>query len=114
MPTLPPKAPSEFVTFVTEQMAFVEDLRIRGMFGGHGMFQNDRMFALIFQDQLYFKTITATRAAFEAKSLKPFTYLARSKWVKLQYFEAPAEVFDEVDAMRSWVGKALLAANSAG
>lgn len=106
----PKKPPSEFVTFVMEQLAFVKDLHLRSMFGGYGLFQDDRMFALIYQDQLYFKADAATRAEFQAKSLSPFTYAIRGKWVKLQYFEAPAEVFDEMDEMRFWVNKALLAA----
>lgn len=106
----PKKAISEFVAFVLEQMTFVHGLRVRGMFSGYGIFQEDCMFALIIADQLYFKADATTRIAFEAKGLHPFTYAARGKLVEVQYFEAPPEVFDEIDAMRLWVNKALLAA----
>jgi DNA transformation protein len=101
---------SEFVGFVAEQMAFVAGLRIRAMFGGYGVYQDDRMFALIADDRLYFKADATTRAEFEAKGLGPFTYVARGKSMTMQYFEAPPEVFEEQDAMRVWVRKAVEAA----
>jgi DNA transformation protein and related proteins len=97
---------SDFVEFVSEQMAFVDGLRIRAMFGGYGIYQDDCMFALIADDRLYFKADAATRAEFEARGLAPFTYVARGKTMTLQYFEAPPEVFEEQEAMRAWAHKA--------
>ena len=98
---------SEFVEFVTEQMSFVGGLRVRAMFGGYGVYRDDRIFAIIVDDRLYFKADSITRAEFEEKGLSPFTYVARGKPVTMQYFEAPPEVFEEPEAMRSWVQKAL-------
>ena len=101
---------SEFVAFVIEQMSFIEGLRVRAMFGGHGVYRDDCIFAIIVDDRLYFKTDATTRGAFEAKGLSPFTYVARGKSVTMQYFEAPPEVFEEAEAMRDWVQKAYAAA----
>jgi DNA transformation protein len=104
---------SDFVEFVAEQMAFVAGLRIRAMFGGYGIYQDDCMFALIADDRLYFKADATTRAEFEEKGSSPFTYVARGKSVTLQYFEAPPDVFEEQEAMRTWVQKAYGAARKA-
>lgn len=101
---------SEFVEFVTEQMSFVGGLRVRVMFGGYGVYRDDRIFAIIVDDRLYFKADRITRAEFEEKGLSPFTYVARGKSVTMQYFEAPSEVFEEPEAMLSWVQKAYGAA----
>jgi len=101
---------SDFVEFVAGQMAFVGGLRIRAMFGGYGIYQDDCMFALIADDRLNFKADATTRAEFEAQGLGPFTYVARGKSMTLQYFEAPPEVFEEQEAMRAWVHKAYGAA----
>ncbi len=84
-------------------MAFVDGLRVRAMFGGHGMYLDDCMFALIADDRLYFKADDVTRAEFEALGLRPFSYAARGRRVTLQYFEAPPDVFEAPDAMRRWV-----------
>ncbi|HWQ93990.1 MAG TPA: TfoX/Sxy family protein [Gammaproteobacteria bacterium] len=97
---------SEFVEFVIEHMAPLGRVRARAMFGGHGIYQDDCMFAIIADDRLYFKADFTTRAEFEAKGLSPFTYIARRKTVTLQYFEAPPEVFEEPEAMRDWAQKA--------
>jgi|APFre7841882724_1041349.scaffolds.fasta_scaffold20583_2 DNA transformation protein len=94
---------SDFVEFVAGQMAFFDGLRIRPMFGGYGIYQDDCMFALISDDRLYFKADATTRAKFEARDLGPFSYAARGKSVTLQYFEAPPDVFEEQEAMRTWV-----------
>ena len=55
---------SEFVEFVTEQMSFIRGLRVRAMFGGYGVYQDDCIFAIIADDRLYFKTDPITRAEF--------------------------------------------------
>lgn len=101
---------SEFVEFVVEQMAFVGGLRVRAMFGGHGIYQGDCMFALALADRLYLKADATMRAEFEAMGLDPFTYVSRGKPIAIQYFEAPPEVFEEREVMRIWVQKACDAA----
>ncbi len=101
---------SEFVEFVIDQMAFIGRPRVRSMFGGYGIYRDDRIFAIIVDERLYFKADPVTRAEFEAKGLRPFTYVARGKSVTMQYFEAPPEVFEEPDAMRDWSQKAYGAA----
>jgi DNA transformation protein and related proteins len=98
---------SDFVDFVAEQMAFVDGLRVRSMFGGFGIYQDGCMFALIASDRLYFKADATTRAEFEAQGLGPFTYVARGKDVTLQYYEAPPDVFEQQEAMRAWVSLAV-------
>jgi len=101
---------SEFVDFVIELLAPIGEVRARAMFGGHGIYQRDTMFAIIVDDQLYFKADNATRNKFTALGLKPFTYAARGKTIALQYYEAPTEVFDEAETMRNWAQQAIAAA----
>lgn len=101
---------SEFVEFVIEHMTPIGGVRTRAMFGGHGVYRNDCMFAIIVDDRLYFKADAATRGAFEAKGLRPFTYTARGKIITMSYFEAPPEVFEEPEVMREWAQKAYVAA----
>ena len=99
-----------FAEFVINRMSFVPGLRVRAMFGGYGVYSGNCIFAIIVGDQLYLKTDPLTRAEFEEKSLKPFTYVRDGKSVALQYLEAPPEAFEEPEATRAWVQKALEAA----
>lgn len=103
---------SEFVAFVLEQMVLFGKPRVRAMFGGYGLYQDDCMFAIVVEDHLYFKVSSMTQSEFEAKGLRPFSYIARGKSVTMSYFEAPAEVFEDPEAMQMWAQKACQAALS--
>ncbi len=102
--------PSEFVQFVLELMAPVGGVRARAMFGGHGIYQEDVMFAIIVDDRLYFKADSATYRKFTARNLSQFTYVARGKTITMQYYEAPPEVFEAPVAMRIWAQQSIAAA----
>ncbi|MFA7242935.1 MAG: TfoX/Sxy family protein [Sulfuricellaceae bacterium] len=93
---------TEFVEFVIEQMAPFGAIRVRAMFGGFGVYQDDLMFAIIIDDSLYFKADAATSGEFTAQGLNPFTYLSRGKTVTLQYYAAPPDVFESPEAMQKW------------
>jgi len=99
-----------FVEFVLEQLAPLGGVSVRAMFGGHGIYERDTIFALILEDRLYFKADELTRAEFTARGLGPFTYAARGKLTTMKYYEAPPEVFEEPEAMLSWAQQAIDAA----
>ncbi len=101
---------SEFVEFVIEQMASFGSPRARAMFSGYGVYRDDQIFAFIVDDRLYLKVDATSRVEFEAKGLRPFSYVARGKSVTMSYFEAPPEVFEDPEAMRLWAQKAYEAA----
>lgn len=100
----------EFLDYVLDQLAFVHGLHARAMFGGYGLYQDEIIFAIIVNDMLYLKADNDTRGEFEAKGLSPFGYTARGKTMTMQYYEAPAEAFEDGEAMHYWTGKALQAA----
>ena len=102
--------PSEFVQFVLELMAPAGNVRARAMFGGHGIYREDIMFAIIVDDRLYFKADSATYRKFTKRNLNQFTYVARGKTVTMQYYEAPPEVFESPVAMRSYALQAIASA----
>jgi DNA transformation protein len=101
---------SEFVDFILEQMAPLGDIRARAMFGGHGIYQGDTMFAIVVDGGLYFKADELTRNEFSTRGLQAFSYSARGKNVNLQYYAAPPEVLDEAEAMRHWARQAIAVA----
>jgi len=104
---------SDFVEHALELMSGLGDVRARRMFSGHGIFQGGLMFALVVDDVLYLKANTASRDAFVARGLRPFSYAARGKTVSLQYYETPAEIWDDAAEMLHWARLALDAARQA-
>ena len=101
---------SEFVDFVVELLAPIPEVRARAMFGGYGIYQSDTMFAIIVDDQLYFKADDITFKVFTERGLNPFIYTSRGKTITMQYYEAPPEVFEEPEVMQNWAQQAIQAA----
>ena len=103
---MPVDRATEFLTFIVDSMRFGKRLRTRAMFGGHALYLDDCIFAIVVAGRLYFKAGADTRALHESRGLSRFTYRARGKSVALSYYEAPPEVFEEPDALREWAQRA--------
>ena len=76
------------------------------MFGGVGIYSGDLFFALIADDTLYFKVDDSNRPAFVARGMKPFLPYGDEREV-MQYYEVPAELLDEPDALRPWAEQSI-------
>lgn len=97
----------DFRTFVLEQLARVAPgVRSRSMFGGIGIYSQNLFFALIDNDTLYFKVDNSNRPDFEALGLGPFRPFGEGGEI-MQYYEIPAGIIDDVDALQPWVDKAI-------
>ena len=101
----------EYLEFVTEALEDFGPVDTRRMFGGAGLFREGLMFALIAEEQLYFKTGDENRAEFEAEDCPPFSYEAKGeKRVLMSYSLAPERLYDEREEMAVWARKAFDAA----
>jgi len=97
----------EFRTFVVDQLGRVAtDVRARAMFGGIGVYAGDLFFALIDNDTLYLKVDDTNRSDFEARGLGPFRPFGPDGEV-MQYYELPADLLEDPDALRPWIEKAV-------
>ncbi|MBS0343429.1 MAG: TfoX/Sxy family protein [Proteobacteria bacterium] len=72
------------------------------MFGGHGLFHEDRMFGLVAGGRVYLKTDEENRPLFVEKRLAPFEYARRGEMTATSYYEAPAEIFEDRDEAAHW------------
>jgi DNA transformation protein and related proteins len=93
---------SEFTDELHEVFERFGRIAVRRMFGGYGVYHDDRMFALVSGDRLYLKTDEVSRPQFEAKGLPPFQYTRQGKTMDTSYCEAPAEVFEDRDEAAAW------------
>lgn len=76
------------------------------MFGGVGVYAGERFFALIDDDVLYLKVDDLTRPDFEKEGMGPFQPFGPGGEV-MQYYELPAGLLDEPDALTPWVEGAI-------
>jgi DNA transformation protein len=107
-------ASPEFLDYVADQLAGFGPVAVRRMFSGAGLFRGGRMFGLVAGDALYFKVGDANRAAYLAAGARPFTYTRRGRPTALtSYYEVPADVLDDPEALADWARAACAAAQSA-
>lgn len=96
-----------FKTYVVEQLTRLRpDIRARAMFGGIGIYAGERFFALIDDDALYLKVDDLNRPDFEKEGMGPFQPFGPGGEV-MQYYELPAGLLDEPDALAPWVEGAI-------
>ena len=96
-------ARNAYLEFLLEQLAPLGDISSRAMFGGHCLYCDGVVFALVANNALFLKTDDANRPAFEARDLRPFRPF-EGQDVSMSYYEAPPEIFEDSDAMREWCG----------
>jgi DNA transformation protein len=100
----------DYAAFACELMSGVGRIAARRMFGGHGLYHDGRMVALVADGRLYLKVDAQTRAAFEAAGSSPFVYAGKGKPVTMSYWLAPDEALDDPSAMTPWARRAIEAA----
>jgi DNA transformation protein and related proteins len=101
----------DFIAHVLELMRPSGRASARAMFGGHGLYIDGLIVAIVIEDVLYLKTDGETRTAFQKRRLDPFSYTTREGKVHaMSYHRAPDEAVEGPDAMRAWLRPALGAA----
>ncbi|HEX2206874.1 MAG TPA: TfoX/Sxy family protein [Longimicrobium sp.] len=95
----------EYREFVLEQLGRVAPVTARAMFGGVGVYSSGFFFALMADDTLYLKVDDTNRPDFEAAGMGPFRPFEGGG--AMQYYEFPADLLEDADALRPWVDKAI-------
>jgi DNA transformation protein len=101
---------NEFADYVVELMSGWAPVTARRMFGGHGLYREGLMFALIADDQLYFKTDAGNEPQFERAGCHPFVYTSQTRTVQMSYWSAPENSLESAAEMHSWCLSAYAAA----
>jgi DNA transformation protein len=88
-------------------------VRVRRMFGGHGVYGGDVMFALEADGEVYLKADEETRPAFERAGSRPFLYVKNGRPMEMSYWLMPEAGLDDPDEASRWGRLALEAAQRA-
>ena len=104
------KPPEEFATHAADLLSSVGSVVARQMFGGHGLYCDGTMFALIADGVLYLKADAENRSDFERAGATPFAYRARGRSVVMSYYLAPEEVLESRTLAAPWARSAYAAA----
>ncbi len=93
-----------FPAFVEDQLAGLTGLRVRRMFGGHGVYLGGKFFGILHDERLYFKTNEASRARYLAAGMTVFQ--PNERQTLKNYFEVPAAVLEDRARLEEWAREA--------
>jgi DNA transformation protein len=89
-----------FKDFVLDQLHTLNNVTIRSMFGGKGLYQDGIFFGIIFKGRLYFKTDADSETEYKNRGMKPFQPSA--KQTLKTYYEVPADILEDDDLLTQW------------
>src|SRR5258705_1718108 len=102
---------ASFREFVLDQLAGVEGLRGRAMFGGVGLYAGDVFFGIVAADVLFFKVDDTNREEYEAAGSSPFKpYSDRA--MTMPYYRVPIVVLEDAVMLCEWAARAVVVART--
>lgn len=93
---------SQYTDFLVELFESFGKVSARRMFGGHGIFHDGLMIGLVADDVLFLKADKELAPKFEDRDLPPFEYSKNGKVMKMSYYQAPEEIFDNPSLASEW------------
>lgn len=102
-------AGDSFASYVLDQLAGLDGLGCRAMFGGHGLYLGPTFFGILSGGRAYLKTDAQTAADYVRLGMRPFRPSERQ--TLNSYYEVPADVLENAAELRRW---AVAAAQVAG
>ena len=95
-----------FRDYVLEQLAVVEGLRCKRMFGGYGLYCGEQFFGILHDGRLYFKTHSDTLPDYLQHQAAVFA--PSEKQVLKNYREVPVDILEDAGQLATWARKAAL------
>ena len=100
---MPPKHDG-FKDFVLDQLADLQGLTCRAMFGGYGLSFKGTFFGIIHKGRLYFKVTKMTVEQYKTQGMKPFR--PNAKQTLKNYYEVPLEILEHSEHLTVWASQA--------
>lgn len=100
------------VEWVKEALDGVGTITTRNMFGGLALYLDGRIFGMIADDALWFKSDAESALLWEAANCALFTYDFGDGKMSgtMNYRRVPEDAYDDSDAMRHWAEVGIAAA----
>jgi DNA transformation protein len=100
-------ADGSFREYVEDQLRALGAVEFHTMFGGYGLYRGPFFFGILHRGRLYFKTDSDSRPEYVARGMGPFRPNVRQ--TLKSYYEVPAEVIEDADALIEWARRAIAA-----
>ncbi len=93
-----------FRDYVLEQLAALEGLRCKRMFGGYGLYCGEQFFGILHDGRLYFKTHPDTLPDY--LNYQAAVFAPTTKQVLKNYREVLVDILEDAGSLVAWARKA--------
>lgn len=87
---------------LAKKLSAIEGISMKKMFGGHGVFHDDKMFGMVDSKGNYLLKVDETTKA-------DFIQKGSVKHNRMPYYDLPAQIFENQDELVNWARKAIKA-----
>ena len=101
---------TEYVEYLKEVFEQFGPIQLRRMFGGYGIFHKGLMFGLVADDVLYLKADETISPYFQERGLDQFEYEKNERTIKMSFYMAPEDIFDDPEEAKCWATRSYEAA----
>jgi len=95
---------------ILDRLAALGEVTSRPLFGGHGLYRSETIFAIVFGGKLYLKVDERSIADYESRGMGPFR--PNERRTSKSFYEVPPDVLSDPEALLSWAGEAIRAGQS--
>lgn len=96
----------DFLEYMLDQLDSLEDLSYKRMFGGVGIFSQGKIFALLANDETYFKVDDSNREKYTVHGSGPFQPFP-DKAMVMSYYDVPAHILENPMELCDWARDSL-------
>jgi DNA transformation protein len=101
---------ASFLEYVLEQFsASTREIISKRMFGGMGLYADDRFVAVLDDDRLFLKVDDESRPHYDREKARAFQPYGEGSY-SMSYFELPTRVLEDRDEAAVWLERAYVAA----
>jgi DNA transformation protein len=97
----------EYMDYLKDLLAWLPQLRIKRMFGGAGLYSDELFFAIAGDGDLYLKADSESVEFYKQGGGEQFVYESKGKVSRMNFWSVPADIQEDPEQLRHWVGMAL-------
>ncbi len=99
---------TEFRDYIVDDvLRDIPGITTKKVFSGWGVYKYRKIFALIIDGELYFKTNDKNIDEFKKRNSHPFTYNRKGKLVALGYWLLPEDIYGDDERLIEWIDRSL-------
>lgn len=101
---------SNLAAYVTEQLAFLGRITNRAIFGGIGIFIDERLLGIVINDCLYLHTDKSNLDDYVSRGMEQFKPYPNAFDLTTDHHRVPEQIIENAEELKRWGERSLVAA----